>query len=94
MDNRSRQWRPECGRKLPRGTAGHPPMEGAREYSRAQGERGRFFAAALLFAVLLFAAIFPMRVQASDYRLGYSTEPSNNDYIFTTKSPGEMWASP
>ena len=87
MDNRSRQWRPECSRKLPRGTAGHPLMEGAREYSRAQGERGRFFAAALLFAVLLFAAIFPMRVQASDYRLGYSTEPSNNDYIFTTKSP-------
>ena len=87
MDNRSRQWRPECGRKLPRGTAGHPLTEGAREYSRAQGERGRFFAAALLFAVLLFAAIFPMRVQASDYRLGYSTEPSNNDYIFTTKSP-------
>ena len=87
MDNRSRQWRPECSRKLPRGTAGHPLTEGAREYSRAQGERGRFFAAALLFAVLLFAAIFPMRVQASDYRLGYSTEPSNNDYIFTTKSP-------
>ena len=49
----------------------------------------RFFraAAAVWLTAACIAAGLPGQALASDYRLGYSTEPSNNDYIFTTKSP-------
>ncbi len=46
----------------------------------------RFFAGVLLI-LLSLAAAAPVPALASDYRLGYDTKPSDNDYIFTTKSP-------
>ena len=37
--------------------------------------------------VFLMAAASPASVLASDYKLGYNTNASDNDYIFTTKAP-------
>lgn len=36
---------------------------------------------------VLMAAASPASVLASDYKLGYNTNASDNDYIFTTKAP-------
>lgn len=38
-------------------------------------------------AVLLLAAAAPVTAHATDYRNGYSTKPSENNYIFTTNTP-------
>ncbi len=38
-------------------------------------------------AALFLAAAAPVTSYATDYRLGYNTNASDNDYIFTTKAP-------
>ena len=42
---------------------------------------------AMWAALLLMTVSAPVTALAADYRLGYSTDASQNDYIFTTKSP-------
>lgn len=41
----------------------------------------------VFLAACMLAAASPANVMASDYKLGYNTNASENDYIFTTKSP-------
>ncbi len=52
---------------------------------RARGKAVR--GAAAVFAAVLMAFAAPVCALASDYRLGYNTNASDNAYIFTTKSP-------
>lgn len=49
------------------------------------GNRKKRLIALLAAAVMALAA--PVHASASDFKLGYNTNASNNDYIFTTKSP-------
>ena len=35
----------------------------------------------------MLAGMYPSSAAASDYKLGYNTNASENDYVFTTKSP-------
>ena len=42
---------------------------------------------AFLAAVWIFAAVSCLSAYASDFKLGYNTNASSNDYIFTTKAP-------
>ena len=46
------------------------------------GKEWRFLA-----AVWIFAAVSCLSAYASDFKLGYNTNASSNDYIFTTKAP-------
>lgn len=38
-------------------------------------------------AASMLAGMYPSSAAASDYKLGYNTNASENDYVFTTKSP-------
>ena len=42
---------------------------------------------ALLAVIWIFAAISSLSAYAGDFKLGYNTNASSNDYIFTTKAP-------
>ena len=44
--------------------------------------------AAVLAAAVLAVSAKPVMISgAADYNLGYSTNPSENDYIYTTRTP-------
>ena len=43
--------------------------------------------AIMLVAASMLAGMYPSSAAASDYKLGYNTNASENDYVFTTKSP-------
>lgn len=42
---------------------------------------------ALLAVIWIFAAVSSLSAYAGDFKLGYNTNASSNDYIFTTKAP-------
>lgn len=42
---------------------------------------------ALLAVIWIFAAVSSLSAYAGGFKLGYNTNASSNDYIFTTKAP-------
>ena len=49
---------------------------------------------ALLAVIWIFAAVSSLSAYAGDFKLGYNTNASSNDYIFTPRHQGGILVNP